>query len=120
MGTGSGNVGDQCNRKRNGDPAGNRTQNTRLKRPVLCQLSYRVEDRILAHLRDGGQAEKWHQFRLDGCALNMQGVMLSGKRNRRSPALPNSRTRNTGIGTRAFARQRRHGVVLSAGPFDRT
>ncbi len=27
---------------RNGDPAGSRTQNTRLKRPVLCQLSYRV------------------------------------------------------------------------------
>ena len=25
-----------------GDPAGSRTQNTRLKRPVLCQLSYRV------------------------------------------------------------------------------
>jgi len=25
-----------------GDPAGSRTQNTRLKRPVLCLLSYRV------------------------------------------------------------------------------
>ena len=33
---------------RNGDPAGNRTQNTRLKRPVLCQLSYRVTEGIEA------------------------------------------------------------------------
>jgi hypothetical protein len=38
-----------------GDPAGSRTQNTRLKRPVLCQLSYRVEGRSLAQLALRGQ-----------------------------------------------------------------
>ncbi len=48
-------------RKRNGDPAGSRTQNTRLKRPVLCQLSYRVmrwSGLNLAHLQGRSQGQK--------------------------------------------------------------
>ena len=42
-----------------GDPAGSRTQNTRLKRPVLCQLSYRVEGPSLAQIVYRGQEQKW-------------------------------------------------------------
>ena len=45
-------------RRTNGDPGGTRTHNTRLKRPVLCQLSYRVKDCSLAQLAHGWQAEK--------------------------------------------------------------
>ena len=53
------NVGGQCRcGESNGDPGGNRTHNTRLKRPVLCQLSYRVEECSLAQLAHWWQAEK--------------------------------------------------------------
>ena len=40
-----------------GDPAGSRTQNTRLKRPVLCQLSYQVEGWSLAQLEYSRQEQ---------------------------------------------------------------
>lgn len=52
-------VSEQSSKIRVGDPAGSRTQNTRLKRPVLCQLSYRVEGWSLAQLVYWGQAQKW-------------------------------------------------------------